>query len=350
MDVIIRIENGIGRITLNRPQALHALNTDMCRMMSEALAEWAADDSVKMLMVDHAEGTRGFCAGGDIRMVAQSGRADGVEAADFFRIEYTLNTQIRHFPKPYIAVMDGVTMGGGVGISVHGSHRIATERTIFAMPETGIGLFPDVGGGWFLPRLEGELGTWLALTGAQLRGSDVVAAGIATHFVPSEKIATLKNRLLAGEDISPALQDLCAPVSPPAYAPHLETINRCFAGDTISEISIALNADGGEWALNQANILTRRSPQSLAVSLRQLREGRRMTSFEEVMKMEYRLACRITRTRDFSEGVRAVIEDKDNTPHWQLCFDALGAADWSGLADLIAPMFEHLGNQELHLP
>ena len=350
MDVSIRIENGIGRITLNRPKALHALNTGMCRLMSEALTAWASDDSVRMLLIDHAEGTRGFCAGGDIRMVAESGRVDGVEAANFFRIEYTLNVQIRHFPKPYIAVMDGVTMGGGVGISVHGSHRIATERTIFAMPETGIGLFPDVGGGWFLPRLEGELGTWLALTGAQLRGSDVVAAGIGTHFVPAENIITVKKRLLAGEDIDPVLRDLCAPVSPPAYLPHLNTINRCFAGNTISDISIALNADGGEWALKQAHILTRRSPQSLAVSLRQLREGRRMTSFEEVMKMEYRLACRITRTNDFSEGVRAVIEDKDNAPRWQFCFDSLGGADWSGLADLIAPMFEHLGNQELHLP
>jgi len=348
--VIIRIENGVGRITLNRPKALHALTTEMCAAMLDALICWQTDDSVRAVLVDHADGTRGFCAGGDIRMVAESGRRDGIEAAEFFRIEYTLNNCIKHYQKPYIAIMDGVTMGGGVGISVHGSHRITTDRTIFAMPETGIGLFPDVGGGWFLPRLAGELGTWLALTGAQLRGPDVVAAGIGTHFMPSDSIEEIKRAIIDGEGIDAVLERLSSPVPMASFAPHLDAINRCFAGNTISDISIALNADGSEWALKQANILTKRSPQSLAVSLRQLREGRRMTSFEEVMKMEYRLACRITSTKDFSEGVRAVIEEKDNAPKWHPCFDAFAMADWSGLADLIAPMFDHLGKQELHLP
>lgn len=346
MEVLLRIENDIGRITLNRPQALHALTTDMCVAMTDALTAWQDMPSVRTVMVDHAEGTRGFCAGGDIRMVAQSGRADGVAADEFFRIEYSLNNQIKHYPKPYIAIMDGITMGGGVGISVHGSHRIATDRTIFAMPETGIGLFPDVGGGWFLPRLEGELGTWLALTGAQLRSGDVKAAGIATHCVASDQIPGLKTGILNGGDIDTVLARFDKPVTEPSYAPEIAIIDRCFGKDTMSDISIALNADGSAWALKQAEILTKRSPQSLAVSLRQLREGRRMTSFEEVMKMEYRLACHIIRTHDFSEGVRAVIEDKDNAP----CWGALNAADLSGVSELIEHMFASLGNHDLQLP
>jgi enoyl-CoA hydratase len=340
-EVIIRVENGIGRITLNRPKALHALTTEMCAAMAEALTAWKHDDTVRAVLVDHAEGTRGFCAGGDIRKVAESGRKDGVAAAEFFRVEYTLNNQIKNYPKSYIAIMDGITMGGGVGISVHGSHRIVTERTIFAMPETGIGLFPDVGGGWFLPRLEGELGAWLALTGAQLRGGDVVAAGIGTHFLPSDCVEALKWALASGQTIDAALSGLAEAVSQPSYAPHMAAINRCFPHDTMTQISISLNAEGSDWALKQAEILAKRSPQSLAVALKQLREGRRMTSFEEVMKMEYRLACRIIRTRDFSEGVRAVIEDKDNAPDW------LAGAD---LSPLIEQMFDSLGNMELQLP
>ncbi len=316
MDVVIRVENGIGRITLNRPQALHALNTDMCRRMSEALTEWAADDGVTMLMIDHAEGTRGFCAGGDIRMVAESGRKDGQAGEDFFRIEYTLNAQIKRFPKPYVAVLDGVTMGGGVGISIHGSHRIATEHTLFAMPETGIGLFPDVGGSWFLPRLEGQLGIWLALTGARLKGRDVMAAGIATHCVAAEKFPNLKRRILAGEALDTVLADYAETPKAPAYAEHLDIINHCFSRPTITDICLALKMADDDWATAQADILKTRSPLSMAVSLEQLRRGARMTSFEDVMRMEYRIACHIIRTHDFSEGVRAVIEDKDHAPKW----------------------------------
>ncbi len=343
-EIIARIENGIGRITLNRPKALHALTIEMCMAMAEALTAWEADPAVSAVVVDHADGTRGFCAGGDIRKVAESGRTDGIAAADFFRVEYTLNAQIKHYPKPYIALMDGVTMGGGVGISVHGSHRVATDKTIFAMPETGIGLFPDVGGGWFLPRLSSELGTWLALTGAQLRGSDVKAAGLATHYVPV--VDDLKAELLAGGDIETVLAKFARPAPEPSYASHVDTINRCFDKDTMTAISIALNSDTDPWAHEQAAILTKRSPQSLAVALRQLREGRKMTSFDEVMIMEYRLACRITSTRDFSEGVRAVIEDKDNQPQW---IDWVGEAAGQTLSSAIDLMFESLGKLDLQL-
>ncbi len=314
-EVITRVENGLGRITLNRPKALHALTTEMCAAMAEALTAWENDPAVRAVVVDHAEGTRGFCAGGDIRKVAESGRTDGLAAADFFRVEYTLNAQIKHYPKPYIALMDGITMGGGVGISVHGSHRIATDKTIFAMPETGIGLFPDVGGGWFLPRLEGELGTWLALTGAQLRGSDVKAAGIATHYVPA--INDLKAELLAGGDIDALLAKYDRPPPPPAYAEHREVMDRCFAKDNMTDICLALKLDDSDWAEAQAAIVAKRSPLSCCVALRQLREGRRLADFNDVMRMEYRIACHITRSNDFSEGVRAVIEDKDNAPRWR---------------------------------
>ncbi|ESQ87628.1 enoyl-CoA hydratase [Asticcacaulis sp. AC460] len=330
-EVITRIEHGIGRITLNRPQALHALTTQMCADIDAALTAWENDTAVTAVLVDHAEGTRGFCAGGDIRKVAQSGRTDGVEAREFFAVEYTMNARIKRFTKPYIAIIDGITMGGGVGLSVHGSHRIATERTVFAMPETGIGLFPDVGGGWFLPRLDGELGTWLALTGAQLRGSDVVAAGIATHFVPMDRIDALKADITAIDRYAEA-------VPPAAYTKHMDTINRCFGHDTMTAISIALNS-GDDWAREQAQILTKRSPQSLAVSLRQLREGRKLDSFEDVMRMEYRIASRITSTKDFSEGVRAVIEDKDQAPVWaELTEGAIEA------------FFQSLGNMDLQFP
>jgi enoyl-CoA hydratase len=185
-DVLTSVTGGLARITLNRPEALHALTTHMCRNMAQALLTWRDDDSVRAVVIDHAEGTRGFCAGGDIRVIAESGKTDGREAREFFFTEYRLNHLLFTYPKPVIAIMDGVTMGGGVGISMPAKFRIATERTTYAMPETGIGLFPDVGGGWYLPRKPGQVGMWLALTGARLKAADCIAAGIATHYLPSE--------------------------------------------------------------------------------------------------------------------------------------------------------------------
>ena len=332
-EVLTRVECGVGRITLNRPQALHSLTTGMCAYMAKALDAWAGDEGVRLVMLDHAPGTRGFCAGGDIREVARSGRGDGRAAAEFFATEYRLNVLIKRFPKAFVAVMDGVTMGGGVGISVHGSHRISTEHTVFAMPETGIGLFPDVGGGWFLPRLRGRLGTWLALTGARLKGLDVLAAGIATHFVASADLPELKQALLDGGDIDSVLAPHRRPAPQPSWLDHTEVMDRCFARDHVSDIAIALKMADDDWATRQAEILKTRSPLSLCVSLRQLRLGAAMASFEDVMRMEYRIACHITRGHDFSEGVRAVIEDKDNRPAW--------SPSWLGgvTPDMIERMF-----------
>ncbi|MEM9668441.1 MAG: enoyl-CoA hydratase/isomerase family protein [Pseudomonadota bacterium] len=319
-DVLIETRARIGHITLNRPDALHALNTGMCRDMLSALKGWSSDTDIELVLIDHAEGSRGFCAGGDIRMLARSGAADGAEARAFFADEYRLNTAIHNFPKPFVALMDGVTMGGGVGLSVHGSHRIATERTLFAMPETGIGLFPDVGGGWFLPRLEGELGTWLALTGARLKGTDVVAAGVASHFVPSGSVADLRSDLINASSPSEELDGILAkyvePVDVGSFAQHADTINSCFAHDRAEDILEALQGNGSEWAREQAGLLKTKSPRTVKVALRQLREGRAFDLFEDNMINEYRIGCRQVASTDFIEGVRAVIIDKDHDPKW----------------------------------
>ncbi len=334
-DVIIHRQGVAGRITLNRPQALHALNEEMCLAMDAALKAWADDDEIELVVVDHAEGTRGFCAGGDIRMLAESGAADGSAAQAFFRAEYRLNARIKNYPKPYVAFMDGVTMGGGVGISVHGSHRVATERTTFAMPETGIGLFPDVGGGWFLPRLGPPLGMWLALTGERLKGGDVCAAGVATNYVESSVLAAVKQQVCEGELELLEAMDWDEAGS---FETHLEMIQRCFWKPTVEEIFLALEGEGGEWAAKQMDVLKTKSPRTLKVTHRQLGLGLQMQTFEDNMRMEFRIGCRQVHSHDFQEGVRAVIIDKDNKPNW----DPPNLAGVSGqmLEDVFAPLGE----------
>ena len=315
-EIIALIEAGVGRITLNRPKAIHALNRSMCEAMIAALLEWREDAAVTSVLIDHA-GERGFCAGGDIRMIADSGAGDGVDAKAFFLAEYRLNALMLGYSKPITAIVDGIVMGGGVGISEPADVRIATERTTYAMPETGIGLFPDVGGGWFLPRLPGEAGTWLALTGARLKAADTVALGIHTHFVPSEALAALTADLVASPtDPAATANRHAADGGPAPLAPHREAIDRLFAYDTVEAIFAALAADGSEWALAQLATLKTKSPQSLKVTLKQLRIGRTQTDFADTMAMEYRLGGRIVSTPDFQEGVRAVIVDKDNAPQW----------------------------------
>ncbi len=335
-EVLTRAENGVGRITLNRPKALHALNRAMCEAMTEALLAWRGDDAVQSILIDHA-GERGFCAGGDIRMIAESGAGDASEARAFFKVEYRLNHLMFEYPKPITAIVDGIVMGGGVGISEPADIRIATERTTYAMPETGIGLFPDVGGGWFLPRLPGQTGVWLALTGARLKAADTVAMGIHSHFVPAQRIEAFKAAL----EIHPAKPQavaagFAADPGPAPTAAHREAIDRLFAFDTVEAMFAALAADGSDWALAQLATLKTKSPQSLKVTLRQLRFGASMPSFADNMAMEYRLGGRVVRTHDFQEGVRAVVVDKDNTPDWS-------PADLSGVADaeldaLFAPL------------
>lgn len=334
-DVIIHRQGAAGRITLNRPQALHALNEEMCLAMDAALQAWADNDEIELVVVDHAEGTRGFCAGGDIRMLAESGAADGSAAQAFFRAEYRLNTRIKNYAKPYVAFMDGVTMGGGVGISVHGSHRVATERTTFAMPETGIGLFPDVGGGWFLPRLGPPLGMWLALTGERLKGGDVCAAGVATHFAESDVVAAVKEQVCEGQlDLLEAMDwDETG-----TFDKHLEVIQRCFWKPSVEEIFMALEAEEGDWAKAQLATLKTKSPRTLKVAHRQLALGLQAKTFEENMQMEFRIGSRQVHSPDFQEGVRAVIIDKDNAPKWNP--PTLGGVTEQMLDEIFAPLGE----------
>ncbi len=337
-DVIIHRQGVAGRITLNRPQALHALNEEMCLAMDAALKAWADDPEIELVVVDHAEGTRGFCAGGDIRMLAESGAADGSAAQAFFWAEYRLNTRIKNYPKPYVAFIDGVTMGGGVGISVHGSHRVATERTTFAMPETGIGLFPDVGGGWFLPRLGPPLGMWLALTGERLKGGDVCAAGVATNYAESGVLAALKTSVCEG-DLS-VLEAMDWDESG-SFEKHRDVIDRCFWKPKVEDIFMALEAEPGDWAKAQLATLKIKSPQTLKVAHRQLALGLQMKTFEDNMRMEFRIGCRQVHSHDFQEGVRAVIVDKDNKPNWN-------PATLAGVSDqLLDDIFAPLGEGEL---
>jgi enoyl-CoA hydratase len=333
--ITARKQGRAGRLTLNRPKAFHALNADMVGRMTDALLVWRDSADVDLIVIDHAEGSRGFCAGGDVRMLAQSGAKDGRDASAFFAAEYRLNTLIKEYPKPYVALMDGVTMGGGVGISVHGSHRIATRNTLFAMPESGIGLFPDVGGGWFLPRLPGKLGMWLALTGARLRAKDVLAAGIATHFI--EEGAGLADTLC--EHGLSALDDLQTSARA-SFADHMAQIDLCFDGASIEAILASLDT-GSDWTAKQAGILRTKSPLTLKIALRQLQTGERMTDFRENMRMEYRIGTRLVCTRNFQEGVRAVLIDRDNAPIWEPgCLEDVTPA-------LIEGFFEPLSDAEL---
>ncbi|UZK67552.1 enoyl-CoA hydratase/isomerase family protein [Sphingomonas sp. M1-B02] len=316
-DVLTLTEGQIGRIRLNRPKALHALNSAMCAEMLEALGNWRDDPAVEAVLIDHAEG-RGFCAGGDIRMIADSGAADGAAARDFFRVEYQLNHRLFTYAKPVVAFMDGITMGGGVGIAMPARFRVATENTRFAMPETGIGLFPDVGGGWYLSRLPGKMGAFVALTGARLNGGECLALGLATHFLPAERLEEAKSRIAADpRTIAEILDSLAAPAPEAAILSHSTDIDRLFAGERFEEILAALEEDGGEWAQQQRTTLRTKSPQACKVSLHLLQQARHMPTFEDEMRQEYAVATRVVQRPDFAEGVRAVIIDKDNAPRWQ---------------------------------
>jgi len=313
---VLFARNGVaGIITLNRPKALNALTLNMVRLIHPQLKAWAADDNVKLVIIEGA-GEKAFCAGGDIRALHDWGKAGDPSALAFWREEYRLNTYIKRYPKPYIALMDGINMGGGVGVSVNGSHRVATERLTFAMPETGVGLFPDVGGTYFLPRCPGEIGMFLGITGERLKVADAVYAGIADVHVSSDRLEALKERLAGGESIDVALRELSAPAGEAPLAQRRASIDRHFAKGSVSEIVASLKADGGEWEAKLAANIEAKSPTSCSVAYRQIREGAKL-SFEEAMKLEYRLTSRFIKGHDFYEGVRAIIIDKDQAPKWK---------------------------------
>jgi len=313
--VLISIEGRAGRITLNRPKALHALTPEMCQIMIDALLAWRADPAVEIVLIDHS-GERGFCAGGDIRSLAESGYAQDDSAAAFFRVEYRLNHLIFSYPKPMVALIDGIVMGGGVGVALPCRYRVATERTTFAMPETGIGLFPDVGCGWHLPRLPHHAGYWLGLTGARIKAADCRLLGVATHCAASVQLEALKADIIAAPDAVESLLDAVAfDAGSAAAEPHLAVMEKAFSQPTLERVVEALQA-GDDWSVAQAAAIAGKSSQSLRITWRQLATGAAAKSFADHMAMEFRLATRVVRTHDFLQGVRAVILVKDNDPRW----------------------------------
>jgi len=319
-DVLTRANGPIGHISLNRPKALHALTLDMCHKMSAALTEWEKDDAIEAIIIDHDDG-RGFCAGGDIAFLRDSALNDGGKSGrKFFHDEYQLNHQMFTYGKPIVAFMDGITMGGGVGISLPAKYRVATENTRFAMPETGIGLFPDVGGGWYLSRLGGRLGQFLALTGARMDGAEALWTGLATHYVPHDMLVDIKARIIERPGRIAGI--LSEPVGTPPKArieENAEKIRKHFASDSYEDILASLEAAveaGDDWAEKERDTLGTKSPQTCKVALRQLATSLTLDDFADNMRMEYRIGSRVLTRPDFAEGVRAVIVDKTHDPKW----------------------------------
>lgn len=351
-DIRFDVAGPVGIVTLDRPKALNALNLPMIRAFDPVLAQWERDPAVRAVVIRGA-GDRAFCAGGDVRAVWDAGKAmkagqgDGALTRDFFREEYRLNRRIHRFSKPYVALLDGITMGGGVGLSVHGSHRVTTERTLFAMPETGIGLFPDVGGSWFLPRCPGRTGTYVALTGARLHAADVLYLGVGTHHVPSGRLDAVVGDLAAADwsgeaagVVDAVLGRHAADAGEASLAAQREAIDRCFGFGTVEEILSALEREGTDWADAALKVLSQMSPTSLKITLRQIGTGAGL-DFDDAMRMEYRLSQACMRGHDFYEGIRALLVDKDRSPKWRpASLRDVGEADVEG-------HFAPLGSNEL---
>lgn len=311
--VITSRQGRIGHILLNRPRTLNALDLGMIRAIADALAAWAPAPEVHAVVIEGA-GERAFCAGGDIRTVRDAALAgDAAVITDFFTEEYALNLAIARFPKPYVSLIDGFCMGGGIGVSVHGQIRVASEAAQFAMPETAIGLFPDVGATYVLPRLPGRLGLYLGLTGTRLAGADAVHAGIATHLVPRAALADL--RVALARDGVAAVAGAAQTLPAFSLAPHLEAIDRCFGAASYDGVVAALAAEGTEWAQTTLGSLSHMSPSSLRWSFEIISEGAHRT-LDACLAAELALVQRVTRHPDFAEGVRAMVVDKDRTPQW----------------------------------
>lgn len=351
-DILFDVKGGLGLITLNRPQALNALNLPMIRAMDRQLIAWAKDDKIGAVAVTGA-GDRAFCSGGDVKAVAidakaaREGKSDGKLTQDFFREEYILNHRIFTYPKPYVSLINGIVMGGGKGISAHGSHRVVTENTLFAMPETNIGFFPDVGGGYFLPRCPGQTGAYLALTSKRIKAIDTLYIGFGTQHVEAAKMPALVAALAAArwdgaakEQATRIIEQFASAATDKSeLAPHRAQIDACFGFDRVEEIVAALEKDGTPWSAETLKAMGAMSPTSLKIALRQIRLGARMP-FAQVMTMEYRLSQACTRGHDFYEGIRAALIDKDRAPKWdppqleavddgeiERCFASLGESD-----------------------
>ncbi|MBX2830916.1 MAG: enoyl-CoA hydratase/isomerase family protein [Rhodospirillales bacterium] len=340
--VLFSQQGGVGQIVLNRPRALNALDLDMVDMMMAQLTSWEADPSIKVITIEGA-GEKAFCAGGDIRGLYDARQVDDEEMLDaFYRREYHLNHYIAHYPKPYIALMDGITMGGGVGVSIHGRFKVVTERTLFAMPETGIGFFPDVGGGYFLPRCPGKIGMYLGLTGARINAADCLYAGLATHGVKSDDIDALKAALVNAsfdQDAQVVVEDVLSRFSEAfddaPLATMRDAIDRTFAGDSVVAIFEALEREDSDFGSKTRDILIGKSPSALCVSFEQIRQGSDLP-LADVLNMEFRLSQRMVGKPDLFEGVRAVIIDKDHAPKWQ--HGDIGQVDPREIAEYFEPL------------
>jgi enoyl-CoA hydratase len=345
-DLIARREGAAGIIRLNRPKAINAVTLQMLREIDKALDAFEADPSVAVILLEGA-GERGLCAGGDIRALYESAKVGGDLGKILWREEYILNARIAKFQKPYVAFMDGIVMGGGVGLSAHGRHRVVTERTRLAMPEVGLGFFPDVGGTWLLSRSPGEIGTYFGLTGQTMNGPDAVYAGFADAVVPSNRLAELREALTrirsgatSGEVETTidafATGERSGPVA--AIRPH---IDRWFAHDRMQDIVAALQREGSELAQATLKTLNEKSPRGTVVTLKLLRLARASSSLEECLVREYRAALEVFKSDDFREGVRAAVIDKDRNPRWS----PPGIEDVT--SKMLAPYFAEIGTDEL---
>jgi enoyl-CoA hydratase len=313
-DVLVSVENGVGLITLNRPKAINSLTHPMVKAISKVLTGWERDDDVRVVVLSGA-GDRGLCAGGDIVVIYHSARADGSEARQFWYDEYLMNAQIGRFSKPYVALMDGIVMGGGVGVGAHGSVRVVTDTTKLAMPEVGIGLIPDVGGTFILSRAPGLLGFHAALTGAPFDGADAIAMGFADHYVPHVKLADFRQSIVDdGVDAALATHAIEPPASNLLAQRHW--IDECFAGDTVEDIIAALRGHDAGPANDAANLIATRSPISASVALEAIRRAAKLGTLEDVLRQEYRTSCGSSRSHDLVEGIRAQVIDKDRNPKW----------------------------------
>ncbi|MFE3517509.1 enoyl-CoA hydratase/isomerase family protein [Streptomyces sp. NPDC059166] len=342
--VLLQREGSVLRITLNRPRALNALTHDMVLRLRETLHAAATDDAVTAVVLDGAGG-RGLCAGGDIRSIHEDARAGGHASFAFWRDEYILNARIAAFPKPYVALMDGIVMGGGVGVSAHGDVRVVTERSRVAMPETGIGFVPDVGGTHLLARAPGELGTHLALTGRPVGAADALLCGLADHFVPSDRLAGLTAELsrTGAADVTDTVRRHSAAATGGELTGQREWIDECYTAATVEEIIDRLENSGVPEAKETAATLLTLSPTALKLTLASVRRARALGGLEAVLDQEFRVSCRAFAGHDLVEGVRARIIDKDRTPRWS-------PARLADVTDAeVARHFEPLGDQELGL-
>ncbi|HYP58292.1 MAG TPA: enoyl-CoA hydratase/isomerase family protein [Beijerinckia sp.] len=317
-EIICKKLGSCGVITLNRPNALNALNLDMVREIARALDAWEIDTEIKSVVIKGAGG-KAFCCGGDIKAIYEFGKAGRHEdQLAFWREEYILNRRIKFYPKPYVALLDGIVMGGGAGLSLHGSHRIAGDKFSFAMPEVGIGFFPDIGATYFLPRLPGKLGTYLALTGARLTCGDGVAFGLATAYVPSSQHEALLQKLIAGEDVDGAAAATASQAPDSDLMKQKHFVDGCFGAATLVDILEEIDEagyGGSMFAMNTYDTIRAKSPLSLSLALRLVQLGAKL-DLDEALRMEFRVAARVAMGHDFYEGVRALLIDKDNNPVW----------------------------------